>query len=34
MSLGDVHAAADRGEITDVKTVAALWYLSRRSPGA
>jgi ADP-ribose pyrophosphatase len=30
MSFGDVVAAAERGEITDVKTVAALWYLSRR----
>jgi ADP-ribose pyrophosphatase len=31
MTCADVIAAAERGEITDVKTVAALWYLSRRS---
>jgi ADP-ribose pyrophosphatase len=31
MTCADVVAAAERGEITDVKTVAALWYLSRRS---
>jgi ADP-ribose pyrophosphatase len=30
MPYADVLAAAERGEITDVKTVAALWYLSRR----
>jgi ADP-ribose pyrophosphatase len=30
MTCADVVAAAERGEITDVKTVAALWYLSRR----
>jgi ADP-ribose pyrophosphatase len=33
MRFPDVLAAAERGEITDVKTVAALWYLSRRLPG-
>ena len=33
MHFPDVLAAAERGEITDVKTVAALWYLSRRLPG-
>ena len=33
MHFPDVLAAAERGEITDVKTVAALWYLSRRFPG-
>jgi len=33
MYFPDVLAAAERGEITDVKTVAALWYLSRRFPG-
>jgi len=32
MQFPDVLAAAERGEITDVKTVAALWYLSRRFP--
>jgi len=31
MSYAEVIAAAERGEITDVKTVAALWYLSRRT---
>jgi len=30
MRHADVLDAAERGEITDVKTVAALWYLSRR----
>jgi ADP-ribose pyrophosphatase len=33
MHFPDMLAAAERGEITDVKTVAALWYLSRRFPG-
>jgi ADP-ribose pyrophosphatase len=32
MHFPEVLAAAERGEITDVKTVAALWYLSRRFP--
>jgi len=34
MDVEAVLAAAERGEITDVKTVAALWYLSRRFPCA
>jgi ADP-ribose pyrophosphatase len=32
MSHADLLAAADRGEITDVKTVAALYYLERLPP--